>query len=87
MVEPDFFIDRPPTALFQPDSPTHNKSTFLEEKVVFDFNLDVEPILQCLVGKTLEQSLIEVKEQYELEVLREHKRKFKTLRETELLQT
>ena len=31
MIEPDYFIDRPPTAIFKPDSPTHNKSTLLDE--------------------------------------------------------
>jgi len=32
---------------------------------LFDYELEVEPILQVLVGKSLEQARIEVIEQYE----------------------
>ena len=32
---------------------------------LFDFNLEVAPILQVLVGKSLEQARIEVIEEYE----------------------
>jgi len=34
--------------------------------------IKVEPILEVLVGKTLEQALIEVMEEEELEMLRKH---------------
>jgi hypothetical protein len=45
-VEPDYFIDRPGTALFQPDSPKHNRSTFLDDKKdLFYFDMESEPIL------------------------------------------
>jgi len=45
-VEPDYFIDRPPTAVYVPDSPGHDKSTVLNDrKDLFDFDLEVEPIL------------------------------------------
>ena len=37
---------------------------------LFDFDLEVKPILEVLVGKTIEQSLVEVMEEEELANLR-----------------
>ena len=37
---------------------------------LFDFDLEVKPILEVLVGKTVEQSLLEVMEEEELASLR-----------------
>ncbi len=37
---------------------------------LFDFNLEVKPILEVLVGKTVEQALLEVMEEEELASLR-----------------
>jgi radial spoke head protein 3 len=89
-VEPDFFIDRPPTAIYVPDSPGHDKSTVLNDRQdpdLFDFNAEVEPILQVLIGKSLELSKIEVIEEYEHDLFVAHKKQFKMLRESELIIT
>lgn len=43
---------------------------------LFDFNNEVEPILQVLVGKSIEHARIEVIEEYEAQVLAKHKRRF-----------
>ena len=48
-----------------------------EDLDLFDFNLEVEPILQVLVGKVLEHARIEAIEQYEQNNLSEHKMTFK----------
>ncbi len=37
---------------------------------MFDFDLEVKPILEVLIGKTIEQSLLEVMEEEELAGLR-----------------
>lgn len=37
---------------------------------LFDFDLEVKPILEVLIGKTVEQSLLEVMEEEELASLR-----------------
>ena len=47
---------------------------------LFDFDLEVQPILEVLVGKTVEQSLVEVLEEEELEALRAQQRRFLELR-------
>ena len=54
---------------------------------MFDYNLEVEPILQVLVGKSLEQAQIEVIEDYESAKLTKHKMGFKQQKEASLIQT
>jgi len=39
---------------------------------LFDFNLESDPILQVLCGRALEQGLIEVKEEHEIQTLKQH---------------
>ncbi|KAJ1507625.1 Radial spoke head protein 3 [Coelomomyces lativittatus] len=43
---------------------------------LFDFDMEVEPILEVLVGKTLDQAVLEVSEEQELAVLRKRQRDF-----------
>ncbi|KAJ8985578.1 hypothetical protein NQ317_011542 [Molorchus minor] len=50
---------------------------------LFDFDMEVQPILEVLVGKTIEQALIEVLEEEELAALREQQRRFLELRAAE----
>jgi len=45
--------------------------------------MEVQPILEVLVGKTVEQALIEVLEEEELASLREQQRRFLELRAAE----
>ena len=51
---------------------------------LFDFDVEVKPILEVLVGKTVEQSLLEVMEEEELANLRQQQRAFEELRNAEL---
>ena len=53
---------------------------------LFDFNIEVKPVLEVLVGKTIEQALIEVMEEEELNNLREQQRQFQELRNAELVE-
>jgi len=50
---------------------------------LFDFDSEVEAILEVLVGKTVEHALTEVLEEEELEGLRAHQRRFRELRASE----
>lgn len=45
--------------------------------------MEVKPILEVLVGKTIEQSLLEVMEEEELADLRKQQREFEELRNAE----
>ena len=53
---------------------------------LFDFDIEVKPILEVLVGKTVEQSLLEVMEEEELANLRSQQRAFEELRNAELVE-
>lgn len=66
-LEPDYYIDRPPSPIYIPNPDGEIKSTQIEDRDpdLFDFNLEVEPILQVLVGKALEHAQIECIEDYE----------------------
>lgn len=43
---------------------------------IFDFDREVEPIVEVIVGKTLEQAMMEVLEEEELKNLRQHQVRF-----------
>lgn len=50
---------------------------------LFDYDTEVQPILEVLVGKTVEQALIEVLEEEEIAALKEQQRRFFELRMAE----
>lgn len=54
---------------------------------LFDFDFEVEPILEVLVGKVLEQGLMEVLEEEELAAMRAHQEHFEQIRNAELVAT
>jgi len=82
----DFLMDRPPSPLFMPAKIGVDIDTQIEHGDLFDFDKEVECILEVLVGKTLEQSMMEVLEEEELESLRRHQEKFEKLRNKEMLE-
>jgi|TARA_B110000305_G_C19369634_1_gene603773 hypothetical protein len=65
----EFYLDRPPVPLFQPKMPDKEncKHTQIYEGDVelFNFNEEVEPMLNVLCQKTLEQARMEVLEETE----------------------
>ncbi|NXP37844.1 RSPH3 protein, partial [Leiothrix lutea] len=79
----DEFLDRPPTPLFIPAKTGIDVATQIEEGELFDFDIEVKPILEVLVGKTVEQALLEVMEEEELAQLLSHQRAFAELRNAE----
>merc|ERR1719159_1417712 len=82
----DFLLDRPPSPLFMPAKIGIDIDTQIYEGDLFDFDVEVEPVLEVLVGKTLEQSMMEVLEEEELESLRRHQEDFEKKRNTEMLE-
>ncbi|XP_035394397.1 radial spoke head protein 3 homolog [Cygnus atratus] len=80
----DAFLDRPPTPFFIPAKTGRDVATQIEEGELFDFDVEVEPILEVLVGKTMEQALLEVVEEEELAQLWAHQRAYAELRNAEL---
>lgn len=80
----DAMMDRPPSPLFRPAKIGVDRETQIEEGDLFDFDAEVAPILEVLVGKTLEQGMDEVLEEEELENIRKQKALFEQQRNIEL---
>lgn len=86
----DAWMDRPVTPLFVPAKTGADVETQIMPGDLFNFDQEVKvssfltrpfltplkPILEVIVGKTMEQSMLEVMEEEELENLREQQRKF-----------
>ncbi|CAF3025840.1 unnamed protein product [Rotaria sp. Silwood2] len=85
-VQTDAFLDRPPSPLFIPQSTGKDIATQIEAGDLFDFDLEVKPIVETLVGKTVEQALIEVAEEEELAEIREQQREYEEIRNAELIE-
>ena len=88
-IPPDFYIDRPPDAVYIEEEEGRDQAIQVRnvDPDLFDYNVEVEPILQVLVGKALEQARIEVIEEHEDGVLGKRKAVFKQKREAMLIQT
>jgi len=80
----DFLLDRPASPLFMPAKNGVDIQTQIEEGDLFDFDVECEPVLEVIVGKTLEQSMMEVLEEEELESLRRHQEDYQKRRNAEL---
>lgn len=81
----DLFLHRPPTP---PHVVSSIKSVNAETQVLdgelFDFDSEVEPLLEMLVGRTVEQSLLEVLNEEEYSELRKQQQEYLTIREAEI---
>ncbi|XP_054617815.1 radial spoke head protein 3 homolog isoform X2 [Dunckerocampus dactyliophorus] len=80
----DPLLDRPASPLFIPAKSGKDVATQIEDGELFDFDREVQPLLEVLVGKTIEQSLLEVMEEEELACLRAQQRAFEEMRNAEL---
>ncbi|GLV38716.1 Radial spoke head protein 3 [Carabus blaptoides fortunei] len=83
----DLFYERPVSPYYVPAKTGMDAETQIYPGDLFDFDMEVIPILEVLVGKTIEQALIEVLEEEELAALREQQRRFLEIRAAELAET
>lgn len=89
-LENDFFVDMAPAAIFVPRREGDDKTTQMNDRAdpdLFDFDVEILPILQVLVGKALELARIEVLEEDENMMLARAKAKFQQMKEAELMNT
>ncbi|TNM99814.1 hypothetical protein fugu_012847 [Takifugu bimaculatus] len=82
--ETEALLNKSSTPLFIPAKSGKDVETQIEEGELFDFDREVVPLLEVLVGKVLEQSLLEVMEEEELAYLKAQQRAFEELRNSEL---
>ncbi|XP_074044051.1 radial spoke head protein 3 homolog isoform X2 [Macrotis lagotis] len=80
----DAFLDKPPTPLFIPAKTGKDVATQILDGELFNFDIEVKPMLEVLVGKTIEQSLLEVMEEEELAELEIQQQQFEEIRNLEL---
>lgn len=78
------FMDKPAEPLFMPAVTGVDASTQVDVDELFDFDMEVQPVLEVLVGKTLEHAMMEVLEEEEIEAVRRHQFEFDQLRNTRL---
>jgi hypothetical protein len=79
----DALLDRPPTPLFVPTVSGVDAVTQVEAGELFDFDYEVAPLLDVLVGKTLEAALLEVAQEAELAAIRARQAEFEAVRSAE----
>jgi len=80
------FLDRPPSPLFVPAKSGADAASQVDVLEIFDFDSECAPILEVLVGKTLQTSMLEVMEEEELAAIRRRQDDFEEERNAELLE-
>lgn len=74
-ISTEFYLDRPPVPLFNPRMPAKEncKSTQIYDGdyELFDFDKEVQPMLNVLIEKTLEQAQMEVLSEHELAIIKQ----------------
>ncbi len=89
-VATEFYLDRPPVPLFQPKMPSKEncKGTqiFEQDPDLFDFDSEIEPMLNVLVRKTLEQARMLVLEDEELRIMKDQQKEYEEIRNAELIE-
>eukprot|EP00614_Pseudopedinella_elastica_P025214 CAMPEP_0172626526 /NCGR_PEP_ID=MMETSP1068-20121228/150747_1 /TAXON_ID=35684 /ORGANISM="Pseudopedinella elastica, Strain CCMP716" /LENGTH=367 /DNA_ID=CAMNT_0013436159 /DNA_START=184 /DNA_END=1287 /DNA_ORIENTATION=+ len=80
------YLDRPPSPLFVPAKSGQDAASQVDVAEIFDFNAEVAPILEVLVGKTLQTSMLEVMEEEELAAIRRRQDEFEEERNAELME-
>lgn len=80
----DLFLQRPLTPPYVSAKVGVDVSTEIVEGELFDFDMEVQPILETLIGRTLQQALTEVIHEEEIAELREQQQKMLASREAEM---
>jgi hypothetical protein len=83
----DPMLDRPPTPQFIPFKTGRDMETQIQPGELFDFDTEVDPVLDVMVGKTLEQAMLEVLQEEEVELMRQQQMEFEQRRKEEVLES
>jgi len=78
------YMDRPKSPLFVPAKIGRDMETMIMPGDLFDFDLEVEPILEVLVGKTIHVAMLELMQEEELAAIRQQQEEFEAIRNVEL---
>uniref|UniRef100_A0A182N853 Radial spoke head protein 3 n=1 Tax=Anopheles dirus TaxID=7168 RepID=A0A182N853_9DIPT len=80
----DLFLHRPPSPPYVPAKTGCDAATEILAGELFDFDTEVQPIIEVLVNQTLEQALVEVLHEEEIAEMKQQQQKILALREAEL---
>lgn len=72
----DEFMPEVPDAEYVPRKTGIDRTTQVEDGDLFNFDFEVEPLLDVLVNKSLEQALLEVEEEHEVATMADFKEKW-----------
>jgi S1-C subfamily serine protease len=79
-------LDRPEPILFEPKSSGLDMFTFIDENDLFDFDQEVQVILNVISEKSLDQALKEVLEEEEIKDMQDHADAFNQIRNVKLVE-
>lgn len=79
-----FFLQAPPIAPFVPDKVGVDACTEIGDGDLFDFDTEVEPLIESLVNISVEQAIIEVLHEEQIAEMRKQQQQFMALREAEM---
>lgn len=82
-IQTDEFKPKPPEPQYVPKKTGVDSSTQVEQNELFDFDREVEPILNVLIMKTLEVSSLEIEEEQELMKMAKYKEMYNEKRKKE----
>lgn len=77
------YMDRPASPLFIRGKTGIDAETQIEDDDLWDFDLEVEPLLEVLVGKTLHLSMLEIMQEEELDAIKQQQEEFENVRNVE----
>ena len=77
----DEFLPKPPSPKYIPKKTGINESTQIGDYDLFDYDREVQPILNVLLNKTVEQAILEVEEETELNEIRKFKAEYQKRQE------
>uniref|UniRef100_A0A182JSY8 Radial spoke head protein 3 n=1 Tax=Anopheles christyi TaxID=43041 RepID=A0A182JSY8_9DIPT len=80
----DLFLHRPASPPYIPAKTGCDASTEILDGELFDFDTEVQPIIEVLVSRTLEQALVEVLHEEEIAEMKQQQQTILALREAEL---
>ncbi|XP_055373556.1 bromodomain-containing protein DDB_G0280777 [Condylostylus longicornis] len=80
----DLFLQRPPSPPYVPAKVGIDRATQIEEGDLFDFDAEAQPILDTLIGHSVQQSLIETLHEQEMAELKAKQEELLARREVEL---
>ena len=82
-MQTDVFQPKPPTPKYAPKKTGIDKITQIEDYELFEYDVEVQPILDVLLNKSIEQATLEVEEEVEMEGIKKYKEAYHRRRMTE----